>query len=116
MNILTAMKDDRVSAINAWAACIRIASDGSSITDQLFGGLFHLERHLRSIGHPRNSSILDKHNIDDLVASGTNKIKQSIGATRAYFVKGGGRIFAQGIINLLNHRRSARKIPSIIVS
>lgn len=90
----------------ALAICMEVAA-GAQITNNFFGGAFYLERWLES---HKAGSLRDEHNMKALKSAGVGRINEEITRAAAYFARGGAKVFAQGIVNILNHRRTTRRI------
>ena len=95
-----------VTFAKALNICCQIAS-GESFHGMLFDGVFYLERWM---SENKCGSLLDRHNIDTLKQAGISVIDKSIGSARAYYINGGPKIFAEGVVNVINHKRSSRRI------
>ncbi|KKM15550.1 hypothetical protein LCGC14_1694890, partial [marine sediment metagenome] len=110
--LLVLRSRDRELLLEVLGLCVEVYA-GKSITEQCLGGCFHLERQLRK--HSKGS-LFHTHNRKALVSSGPDGIKTAISKTMAYYAKGGEAVWAQAIVDLLNHRRSTRRLPHVISS
>ncbi len=86
-----------------------ICPSGEPLRDRLVQGACILERHLRR----RDDSLLAQHHRVKLVAAGQQAILRQMTSTAEYHGKGGEKVCAEGIIMLLNHRRSSRRIKTL---
>lgn len=83
--------------------------EGGPINDRLFGALFMLELHLAK----HRESIFRAHNLNAIRELGADRLIVETRRASEYFGKGGARIWAQGLINILNKRRRTRRLPDI---
>jgi hypothetical protein len=107
--IAKAVAADESAARAAWGICAKLSA-GEPIVDSVFDGLFYLERHLRKTGDQRNASLADRHNLTSLLMAGLPAVRKRIAESRAFYAGGGAKVYAAGIVNLLNHGRSTRRI------
>ncbi len=113
--LMNAYKVNPCCARTAWRLSSELFS-GDVVTDFVFGGLFYLEQFLakRGVASPAEAySLTDRHNKESLLSAGVEIISRSINETRAYYKKGGAKVYAEGIVQLLNRRRRTRKLPSV---
>ena len=106
--ILNCYNSDPQITSDIWALIVDIC-EGAGPKQRVVAGLFFLEARLRRLGQ----TLLTKQNISQLKKAGMDAINESIEKTLAYYGKGGEKYFAEGIVRLLNHRRSAHRIPSM---
>jgi hypothetical protein len=94
----------------AWNLCLKVAQ-GAAVHHKIFNGLAFLEHYLsrRNLG-----SLLLKQNEDALVRAGPDKLLQKMEAAVVLKGKGGPRIYAQGLVEVLNHRRMSGRLPDIV--
>lgn len=85
--------------------------DGQSIDGDTFAGMCFLERHLR---HKNLGSLLESVHVERLRLEGSAGIEKFIGKARDYYSRGGAKVYAQGVVNLLNKLRRTRKLPNVI--
>ena len=105
--LLAMYREDKSRAIKAWRVAVAV-SDGQDVKEMFLAGLFFLELHLSK---HTNQSIADKKNIDALIKFGLSEIFSSIAKAKAFYQTGGPRIYAQGLIQLMNRRRRTDLIP-----
>ena len=106
--ILNCYQSDPQIASDIWALIVDIY-EGASPKQRVVAGLFFLEARLRRLGQ----TLLTEQNISRLKKAGLDAINESIQKTLVYYGKGGEKYFAEGIVRLLNHRRSSCRIPSM---
>lgn len=93
-----------------WKLLVSIHNE-APIMDRVFIGAFHLEGELSKNGH----SLTDANNRDCLERNGVEQIKRSMSSAAAYYGKGGARVYAQGLADLLNHKRHEKnRIPNLL--
>lgn len=109
-SIMEEFKNNEEVARRVWQLCAQLHS-GEPIVDIIWLGLCYLERSL--IARKDGESIFRPHNLETLTKSGAKRIHEEIRKARNYFNKGGGKVYAEGILNLLNHRRTARRIKTL---
>lgn len=100
---------DPILARDVWNLCVSLCG-GQQIVDRLYGPMFELEKELRK---KKVGSLFEKHNIEALERTGVTAILQKVNGAKIYYGKGGNRIGAQGIIELLNQRRKTRRLPDM---
>lgn len=95
---------DKENARVAFQLCADICS-GAMMQVELFGAIAYLERFLR---RHRAGSLLEAKNRLALVNAGQELIIKKIREAKTYLNKGGQRVWAEGLCNLLNHKRRNR--------
>lgn len=103
-------KRDREAARKAWLLCVAIC-DGKPVTNLLYLGIAHLERHLvrRQAGTVMADPLRQK-----LLDAGLVKIDNAMRDEAARARHGGSAVWADGIIDILNkHARRHNRIPCI---
>lgn len=88
-----------------WDLCAQLHV-GEPVIDRVFAGLFHLERAMSRMDPPR--TILSGPDRAAVLARTVDDIKNSIAKSAHYYGKGGAKIWARGIADLLNHKRRAK--------
>ena len=79
-----------------WPLLVRLCR-GVSFVERLVDASFFLERHL-----PEGVSLLDKKWSDRLVKIGPDRLTKQIASASAFYAAGGARVWADGILQLLN--------------
>jgi len=108
--LLRETRINRELAQKAWSLCVELC-EGKPIQDILFLGLCTLEKALAK----SNQSIFESHNRQALLRAGAPVLLAKIRSALGYHGKGGSRVYAQGIIDVINKGRSARRLPNLIV-
>jgi hypothetical protein len=106
--VMSAVRLDPASAQVAWRLCVALY-EGQQVQEQIFKGLFQLERHLLRADY---GSLADANNRQALHRLGVGQILRSITDTIAYH-GGGDKACAEGIVRLMNKGRRTRRIPSL---
>jgi len=108
--LLDEHRRNSVLAGRIWQLTVAICQ-GEPVVDRLYSGLCYLEHFM-----VRNSfgSLLEAHNREKLIQAGATKIVQKIHQFSAYYGKGGAKVWAQGIADLLNHQRRTRRIGNVV--
>lgn len=75
--------------------------DGDFLNIWIFEGLFYLEENLRKQG----KSVFDKDIYRKLITFKRGKLIGSIHEARMFYNKGGARIYAEGILRLINYKK-----------
>jgi len=88
-----------------WPLCVDI-HNGEAIHSKIWEGLFYIEIMIQ----PTHQSLLDSFEYKKLVTAGKTKILDSINKSVAFFIKGTPRVYARGILNILNYKRRTNKI------
>ena len=101
---------DRETFRSIWLLCVEL-SDGQPIRREPLEGLCYIENALKRSG--TDHSLLHAHNIVSLRRAGMDGIKEAIAKARAFYAKGGAKVYAEGIVQLMNHKRTSRRIPSM---
>jgi hypothetical protein len=86
---------------------------GEYMDQKLFSTLCMLEHFLAKLEF---GSLLDRNNHLDLLRHGPAALSDAMMRSANFYRKGGAKVWCQGIINLLNHRRRTRRIPDIMTS
>lgn len=73
---------------------------GNRITQRIVGGMVHLETSLI------DESLLDGRNKKKLLECGYSEIVDAMAKASAYHADGGTRIWASGILKMINHKRT----------
>jgi hypothetical protein len=82
-------------------------SEGQKIDNRIVTGMVWLERKLVDPdGNKR--SLADATNRKKLIEAGYRQVLRAIGEAAAYYKRGGDVVFANGVLNLLNYRRSKK--------
>jgi hypothetical protein len=107
--LLAEYRNDPAVAKRVWSLCCEIYRPRPPL-DKVFRALCYLDKHLRrhgvSLDHERNRSVL--------VKAGPDKLRQKADACAALRGIGGPKVWAEGLLLLLNfHRRGGNRIPSI---
>lgn len=110
MTVMDCVSQDENIADVAFGVTAKIAA-GGSFEQQLFSGLFYLEQTFRSMGC--EDAITSAHNMKKFMEIGKSELLRGISEARAYFVSGGPKVYAQGIVNRLNYKRNSRRIENI---
>lgn len=107
--ITKAHRKDPTATRRAFGLCVKIC-DGSPVNNKLFTGLFYLDWHLsrNDRGTIESDAIVER-----LVKAGQEKILQKINSASAFHGISGAKVFAQGILTLLNHKCRGRRLPDI---
>ena len=95
---------------SVFGLCVRI-TEGRQIRDELLQGLFYIETVLER--SETGKSVLQSEFSSRLLAAGEAAIWQEIQAAKAYYKKGGARVFADGIIKVLNKNRQEKNRISL---
>lgn len=111
VRLMNCYSSDAPLTMDVWKLLCEIG-DGEPPTERVVAGVFLLESRLREEG----MTLLDKRNKEVLQKAGLAGIQESIQKTLSYYSKGGERYYAEGILQLLNKRRSSHRIPSLINS
>ncbi len=95
-----------------WQVCVMVFK-GEPVFDRAFSGLCYLERYLEDarLGSVREQPLLGK-----LVSSGHAKLAHAIAQRTMELNKGGAKIYADGIVNLLNKHSRTKRIPSVFLN
>lgn len=92
-----------------WDLCVAIYQ-GKPIHERVYGGIFFYERFLER----HEATLFTRTYMEQLIAAGGDAIVKHINNALGYFGRGGERVWAQGIVTLLNHKRSSRRLPNIM--
>lgn len=112
-SIVRAFSVDPAATRVAWRVSVEVAR-GAKIQEELFSGLFYLERFLT---REKRGSITDRNNHTRLVAAGQQEIVAAIRKVEIMLGRGGSKTWANGIIMILNYRRKqAERIPDVFVT
>lgn len=98
-------------ARRVWNLCVELYA-GKPPIDRVYSALCFLENTL--LRRASGETIFDSHNRKTLLAAGPDAIKKSITNAVGYYGKGGPKVYAQGVVHLLNHRRSTRRLVNIL--
>lgn len=90
-----------------WPLVVELC-EGDSIHADLIEALFVLERRLVNDEGVTQSIVTDRRLREKLVTAGPSAIKRSMGESAAYHAKGGGTIWARGILRVLNFKLQRR--------
>lgn len=82
------------------------------IIDKVVVGMIYLNHVLSKDAD--DQLLTDLHNREKLVEAGTDKCAEAIRQAQLYYKRSGERIYAQGIVDLLNTKRRTRRIPAIV--
>lgn len=93
-----------------WPVIVQLHG-GKKIRDRLVQALWYLELFL--VKSQSGQSLLDGHNLQKLLEIGVDNLEQEMAKASAYFARGGAKVWAEGVANALNYKRSARRLPSI---
>lgn len=105
--IASAMKNCGISAERAVQLIADIAP-GAPFDDVVFSGLAYLDDHCRK----NNIDLLNRQNRTQLQSLGYEKLKEASQKAAAFYSRGGAKVWATGITEVLNKRRSSNRIPS----
>lgn len=95
----------------AWAMCVELF-EGENVKENVFSALCYLESHLKK----RTSFCLRTHWVrESLLRSGFKKLQQSIQQAVAYHGKGGPKVWCEGLLKVVNYRRTCNRIPGCFV-
>lgn len=106
--LMSAMKVDPQAARIAWRVVVAI-SDRESIGERVYQGLFAVERHLAKLNR---GSLADSKMRPFVSRLSPVAINKSIIATTEFYGKGGGKVYGEGVLRLLNKGRQHR-VPSL---
>lgn len=111
-SLMSALASDAGAARIAWGLCVRLYAalpidQRGSVQDKVFGSLFAAERFLKarragSLADPNNAEVLLRHTPADVL--------RSVNQSTSYH-GGGAKAWAEGLIRLLNKRRTTRRLP-----
>lgn len=101
--LLRAWQSDAMLAKSLWPLCVSV-HNGEYIHSDIWEGLFYLQRIL-NLEHPK-FSVSSKNNIEKLKLSGRSKILEEISKAKSFFHKGGPRVYAMAIVQILNWGRA----------
>jgi hypothetical protein len=114
-SIMSDFKIDPDAARAAWRVCVEIHA-GEQIVDRLWLGIAYLERLLRRRKDLHNLTLESAHNRKSLLEAGRERILAKIASAQGFYAKGGPKVYASGIIQILNHKRSTRRIGDVFGS
>lgn len=98
---------------NIMAVAVKLCG-GNPITKEILQGLFALDHHLVEVGcEDSGNGLFARHNLDTLYSLGLKAVSDSIKEARAFATYGGERVYAEGIIRVVNKGRRSRKLPGI---
>lgn len=107
--LMRAARSNPAMARSVWSACVEIFS-GKPVHEGVYSGLFALEHFL---ARRQAGSAIDAKNLSLLVKAGPKAILQSIATTKAFRGRGGDKVQAEGIVQVLNKgRRGPNHLPS----
>lgn len=92
--------------IRIWELLVEV-HNGEPISTNVFAGCFYLEGVLEKQG----KSITTRTYRESLTRAGADGLKRAIDKTRAFEGRGGAKVCAQGVANLLNKGRANNRIP-----
>ncbi len=107
--LMTQFQKDKEIAQRIWRLCAALHA-GEVIRDRIYSGLCHLETALSARG---DETLLAKHNVQTLQNAGVDAIWESIASAVGFYKSGGAKVWAEGIVKLLNHKRKTRRIESL---
>jgi len=107
--LVTAFESDPRRAASIWGVCVGLYKP-AAIPFEVFSGLFYLDGFLKA---RQAGEVTDPGIVEKLQQTGTAELENKIRAAVIYRNKGGIKVYAQGILNALNHKRRNR-LPNIL--
>lgn len=104
--LMNVIRLDEQTARKVWPVVTEIC-EGHNIDNRLLQGFAYLERKLQDKQGERRS-ITEPDNKRKLVAAGRDHLMREVTKAAAYYHRGGERVFAEGLLNVINYRRQHR--------
>lgn len=90
---------DPIRTERSLRACLRLTRSGDEpLFESLVSGMFYLDGCISS-----DQGVNDPRFLRKLDSLGGQKVLESINRAKAYYVRGGAKVFAQGILDAVNH-------------
>jgi len=106
--LLKAWRRDAPLCAKVFALCVDLC-DGDPIKSHIFEALFFLEEHVQKSG----DTICGGHNRQKLLSEGTARIEKKINEAKVIYEKSGPKVWAKGVLLLINTGRRTRHIEPI---
>jgi hypothetical protein len=102
------MSSDEASFRRVWPLIVTLCA-GEPPDNRLVLGMHWAESKLRDMDG-NHCSLLDPKNMQKILDAGLKAIMRAIGDASAYYNRGGAHVFADGILNVINHKRHKKLV------
>jgi len=109
MRLMSSYESEPDVFTDAWPLIVQI-HHGQSIHDRIVGGMCYLERYLRRL----KQTLLKRCYTDSLIRIGHEGLIRSINEASTFYAIGGEKVWAQGIVRMLNKGRRSNRLPDVI--
>lgn len=107
--LLWQMQASEKHARRAFGVCVELF-DGNNVHDKLYRALCYLDAHLEKNG----DTICTPHIHKKLISAGVTELSKSMAMAAEYHNKSGQKVWADGLVRLINKGKSTRRIPACI--
>lgn len=108
--LMWAYRSDPSLCQSVWELCVELFG-GDYLVGPFFASLFYLEQHCRKHGE----SVLAGKNRAKLIREGHEAIGKRMASAKAYHGKGGSKVAASGVAELLNKGRRTNTVTPIAI-